>query len=97
MAGMDVQTDHQIVSFGADRMMLFDAVSGTVVVDSNRNPDGSWTATASGVPDVTMPADIQPGPTFRQGAITAMINQALAASPGDGYSTMVPHGLAEMP
>lgn len=93
---MDVQTDHQIVPFGADRMMLFDA-SGTVVVDCNRNPDGSWTAKAAGVPDVTMPADITGGPTFRQGAITAMTNQALAASPGSGYSTMVPHGLAEMP
>jgi hypothetical protein len=93
---MDVQTDHQIVAFGADRMLLFDG-AGTVVVDCGRNADGSWTAKAAGVPDVTMPADISGGATCRQGAITAMINQALAASPGDGYSTIVPHGLAEMP
>lgn len=93
---MDVQTDHQIVAFGADRMMLFDA-TGTAVVDCTRNADGSWTATATGVPAVTMPADISGGRTSRQGAINAMINQALAASPGTGYSTMVPHGLAEMP
>lgn len=96
MGAMDVQTDHQIVAFGGDRMMLFDG-DGTAVVDCNRNADGSWTAKAAGVADVTMPADISGGPTFRQGAINAMINQALAASPGTGYSTMVPHGLAEMP
>lgn len=93
---MDALTDHQIVAFGADKMMLFGG-DGTVIVDCNRNQDGSWTAKAVGVPDVTVPADITGGPTFRQGAIKAMINQALAASPGTGYSTMVPHGLAEMP
>jgi len=85
---MDAQTNHQIVAFGHDRMMLFDADAGTVVVDCNR-VDGTWTATADGVPDVTA--------ATRAAAITAMIDQALAALPGTGYSCTVPHGLTELP
>lgn len=85
---MDVHTDHQIVAFGGDRMMLFDANEGQVIVDCNR-ADGVWTAVADGVPDVTA--------GNRADAITAMIDQALAALPGTGYSCTVPHGLAETP
>ena len=85
---VDVHTDHQIVAFGGDRMMLFDANEGVVIVDCNR-ADGVWTAVADGVPDMT--ADNRPD------AITAMIEQALAALPGSGYSCTVPHGLAETP
>lgn len=85
---MDVHTDHQIVAFGADRMMLFDAEAGTVIVDCNR-ADGVWTAVADGVADVT--ADTRPA------AITAMVEQALAALPGTGYSCTVPHGLTDLP
>ena len=87
---MDVQTDHRIVAFGDDRMMLFDAEAGAVLVDANR-PDinGEWTVVAEGVPDVTV--------ATRTEAITAMVEQALAALPGTGYSCIVPHGLAEMP
>ena len=85
---MDVQTDHQIVAFGADRMMLFNASEGEVLVDCNR-VNGVWTAVAQGVPDVT--ADNRPD------AIMAMVNQALASLPGTGYSCTVPHGLAELP
>lgn len=91
------KTDLQVVPFGPDRMQVFVADTGTPVVDCTRNPDGSWTATAEGVADVTVPADIQPGPTFRRGAINAMKDQALAALPIDGYSCTVPHGLAETP
>lgn len=85
---MDVHTDHQIVAFGHDRMMLFDGDAGTVIVDANR-ADGIWTVVADGVPDVT--ADTRPA------AITAMIGQALAALPGTGYSCTVPHGLMDLP
>jgi len=84
-------------------MMLFDNDAGTVVVDCNRNADGAWVSTAPGVADVTTPPD-EPNSngvggvtTYRQGAITAMIEQALLASPGTGYSTLVPHGLPETP
>lgn len=87
---MDVQTDHRIVAFGADRMMLFDANEGQVIVDANRpNPEGEWTIVAEGVPDVTA--------TTRPAAIQAMVDQALAALPGTGYSCIVPHGLSDLP
>jgi hypothetical protein len=97
MPAMDVKTQLQIVAFGTERMRMFDTDSGEMVVDCNRNPDGTWTITADGVPDVTVPPDIQPGPTYRGGAITAMAEQALTASPGEGYSILVPHGLPETP
>lgn len=87
---MDVQTDHQIVSFGVDRMMLFDSNEGNVIVDCNRAvPGGVWTASAVGIPDATA--------ATRAEAIQVMVDQALAALPGTGYSCTVPHGLAEMP
>lgn len=70
-------------------MMLFDAEAGQVIVDANRVDDGPWTVTADGIPDVTVET--------RPEAITAMVEQALAALPGSGYSCIVPHGLAEMP
>ena len=85
---MDVQTDHQIVAFGADRMMLFNASEGEVLVDCNR-ADGVWIAVAEGAEDVT--TDNRPD------AIMAMVNQALEILPGTGYSCTVPHGLAEQP
>ena len=87
---MDVQTDHRIVAFGDDRMMLFDAEAGVVIVDCNRAAPGEvWTAVADGVPDVTA--------ANRPDAITAMVDQALNSLGGTGYSCTVPHGLAEMP
>lgn len=87
---MDVQTDHRIVSFGDDRMMLFDASEGAVIVDANRAALGEpWTVAADGVEDVTA-AD-------RPAAITAMVDQALKSLGGTGYSCTVPHGLAELP
>lgn len=87
---MDVHTDHRIVAFGSDRMMLFNADEGAVIVDASR-PDaqGDWTVVADGVPDVTASTRVE--------AIQAMVDQALAALPGSGYSCTVPHGLAELP
>ena len=87
---MDVQTDHRIVAFGGDRMMLFDAEAGVVIVDANRAGLGEvWTIAADGIPDITA--------ANRVDAIQAMVDQALAALPGTGYSCTVPHGLAELP
>lgn len=83
-----VRTDHQIVAFGPDQMRLFANSDGATIVTATREGD-EWTVTAEGVPDVT--ADNRPD------AVNAMIEQALAALPGDGYSTLVPHGLKELP
>lgn len=87
---MDVQTDHRIVSFGEDRMMLFDANEGVVIVDANRpNVESEWTIVTEGIPDVTAATRVL--------AIQAMVDQALTVLPGTGYSCTVPHGLMEMP
>ena len=87
---MDVRTDHRIVSFGDDRMMLFDANEGVVIVDANRPGLGQpWTIVTEGIPDVTAESRVL--------AIQAMVDQALTVLPGTGYSCTVPHGLTEMP
>lgn len=87
---MDVQTDHQIVGFGPDLMKLFNCADGTIIVTAERtDPEGAWTIKADGAPDATA--------TDRSTAIGAMAEMALAVSPGTGYSTLVPHGLAEQP
>ena len=85
---MDVRTDHQIVAFGTERMMLFDAQEGNVIVDANRS-QGIWTIEAPGIPNVEA--------SNRPDAIQAMVDQALAALPGTGYSCTVPHGLTDLP
>lgn len=87
---MDVQTGHQIVGFGPDLMKLFNCVDGTVIVTAERaDPESVWTIKADGATDTTA--------TDRSSAIGAMAEMALAVSPGTGYSTLVPHGLAEQP
>ena len=87
---MDVQTDHRIVAFGADRMMLFDANEGQVLVDANRpDVESDWTIVTDGIPDIVV--------SGRPAAIQAMVEQALAVLPGTGYSCTVPHGLADLP
>lgn len=94
---MQVQTDHQIVSFGADLMTLFDNAAGTGLVVAQR-PDAStpWTVHADGVADVQV-SNAADGTPPRAPVIQAMVNQALAVSKGTGYSTLVPNGIAEMP
>ena len=84
----DVQTDHQILAFGADKMALFDRQSGNVIVEANR-ADDVWTVHADGIDDTTAAS--------RSEAVTAMTEHALAALPGTGYSTLVPYGLTEQP
>lgn len=83
----DVKTDHKIVGHNPDLMQLYDQ-DGTLIATAART-SGVWTVDAAGVDDVT--ADT------RQAAIMALTEQALAALGGTGYSTMVPHGLAEQP
>lgn len=84
----EVHTDHQIVAFGPNLMQLFESNTGNLIVTATRSDD-EWTIAAEGVPDVTA--------TSRHAAITAMTEQALAALGGSGYSTLVPHGLSDMP
>lgn len=87
---MDVQTDHRIVAFGEDRMMLFDANEGVVIVDCTRPDTNSpWTIIVEGLENVSAATRVE--------AIQTMIDQALASLPGTGYSCIVPHGLSEMP
>lgn len=93
---MQVQTDHQIVSFGENLMTLFDNVSGNGLVIAQRSkPDSPWAISADGQDDVTVSNG--PAPQPRNPVLQAMVDHALAASPGSGYSTLVPVGLAEMP
>jgi hypothetical protein len=91
---MQVQTDHQIVGFG-DRMTLVDTGTLDVIVLAERT-DGVWTVKADGHADVKVPAtqSVQPP---RENVIQAMIDLALEVSPNDGYSTLVPHGLPDLP
>lgn len=84
----DVRTDHQIVPFDTELMKLFNCEDSTVIVTATRT-EGAWTVHADGADDVIAPD--------RPAAITAMTEQALAVLPGTGYSTTVPHGLAELP
>lgn len=89
----DVQTDHQVVAFGSELMRLFVSNTGDLIVEASRS-DGTWTIHAEGIPDVTA--------SDRAGALEAMPQQAFAAlgpsgPGGKGYSTLIPHGLAEQP
>jgi len=90
----DVGTDHQIVSFGANRMVLFDADSGEVIVAAERPETGAkWAVTVE-----LDGSNVKPvAADDRSAAITAMTEQALKALPGSGYSTRVPRGLSEAP
>lgn len=88
----EIQTDHQIVAFGPDLMRLFTSATGDIVVEATRS--GSvWTIHAEGVSDVTAPD--------RAAALAEMPQHAFASlgpsGPGGrGYSTLIPHGLAEL-
>lgn len=84
----DVATSHQIVAFGTELMKVFECATAAVVVTATR-AEGTWTVHADGLDDVTA--------TDRESAVVAMTNQLLAAVPGTGTSTTVPHGLLELP
>lgn len=83
---MHVQTDHQIIPCGPGRMVLADCPTGLAVVLAVRGDD-AWTLKAEGTPDRLA--------STRDEAIDAMIDMALEILPGDGYSTLVPHGLRD--
>lgn len=85
--GFTVRTDHQIVG-SRHLMALLDCSTFEQIVTATRTSEG-WEVHADGTADVVA-AD-------RAEAIDAMINHALTVLPGDGYSTMVPRGLREMP
>lgn len=82
-----VQTDHQIVSANPDLMLLI-GEDGSTLVSAQRS-GGKWTIHADNIKDATA--------STRPDAIQALTDHALAASPGTGYSTLVPHGLPELP
>lgn len=89
----DVQTDHQIVAFGPDLMRLFASATGDIIVEATR-AEGVWTIHAEGIPDTTAPD--------RAAALGEMPQHAFAAlgpsgPGGKGYSTLIPHGLADTP
>ena len=89
---MQVRTHHRIIAHGHDRMVLADCASDRAIVVADR--EGccgayTWTLKAEGADDVKVNA--------RDHAIDAMIDVALLVSPGDGYSTFVPHGVRELP
>ncbi|MDM2104329.1 hypothetical protein PP405_11640 [Mycobacteroides abscessus] len=87
---MDVQTDHQIVGFGPNIMQLFNSADGKVIVTAERaDTESTWTIRADGTTDTTA--------VDRSTAIGAMVDMALEVGPATGYSTLVPHGLAEQP
>lgn len=95
-----VQTDHQILAFGDHIMQLVTRDTGEVIVLAERDEaSGTWTVSvpdSTTIPDVTAPT-VNGSEQPRSEAITAMVNQALAVLPNDGYSTLVPHGLPETP
>jgi hypothetical protein len=92
---MEVQTDHQIVSFPPDRMILFDNESGVVVVAAERI-DGTWTVKADGYDDIQVAATpLNEPPRFK--VIHQMCERALQIHPHTGCSTTVPHGLWDVP
>ncbi|MBY0442023.1 MAG: hypothetical protein K2Q25_07800 [Mycobacteriaceae bacterium] len=84
----DIKTDHNLVARGFDVMELVDQ-AGTPIVTGTRTGSGSWLIHADGVPDMRT--------SHRANAINAMIDHALAALGGTGYSTLVPHELAALP
>lgn len=89
MPTFDVRTDHQIVAFDADRMILFDSHTADTVATAVRE-NGIWTVHAGDVADAQV--------DNRNDAIDTMIDHALRV-PGakSGYSTLVPHGLRDLP
>lgn len=97
--GYDVRTDHQIIAGNDDLMRLVNKSDLSTIITATRNPGtGVWTvhAEVGSVPDVSAPTVVgsaQP----RSEVINAMVQQALAALPGTGYSCTVPHGLPETP
>lgn len=84
-----VGTTGQIVAFGNDLMKLFTTDTGEVAVTATRTAPNAWTVSAEGIADLVV--------SDRATAITEMANYALQLHSGDGYSMLVPAGLADLP
>ncbi|MFN6543927.1 hypothetical protein [Mycolicibacterium nivoides] len=89
-----VQGTHQVVAFGSDLMRLFNSTTGETIVEATRSGDDTWVIHAEGVDDLTA--------TDRAGALNLMPQHAFDAlgtsgPNGEGYSTLIPNGLAELP
>ena len=78
---MHIQTDHQIVALGHNLMQLVDNASGDVHASAQRLGD-EWVVSAPGSDKVK---DISRA--TRREAVEQMIEHALEALPGTGYST----------
>lgn len=88
---MQAETDHQIVALGHDRMHLCDNATGSTHVVAERVGD-KWVVSA---PDNDSVEAVSV--KTRLDAVHAMIDRALAALPGTGYSTAWHPALSEMP
>ena len=86
---MFVQTHHQVIPQGTEKMELIEFMQRDKVVVTAVREGDIWTVSATGVPSVT--ADT------RNDAIEAMIAMALEVCPEDGLTTMVDHVLEHMP
>ena len=83
----DVQADHRVDIVSDDVMEVTDWHSGETLVTAVRTT-GVWTIHAPGTAERITHS--------RPDAVTAMIDAALESLPGTGYSTLVPHQIAEM-
>lgn len=91
MSGFHIQSDHGIVAHGTDIMRLYDT-EGVVLVTAARGKN-SWNVKSDKTND-TAPD--------RASAIQMLTDHALellgpSSDQGHGYSTLIPHGLPDMP
>jgi hypothetical protein len=88
---MHVKTDHQVVAHGNHLMALYDG-DGNRLAEATRKDDG-WNVKSDKAED-TAPD--------RVSAIALLTDHAFevlgpSGDNGEGYSTLVPHGLAQLP
>lgn len=88
-----VQGSHQVVAFGSELMRLFNSSSGETIVEATRG-GGTWTLHADGIADVTAPDRSTALGMMPQHAFDAL---GPSGPNGEGYSTLIPNGIAELP
>ena len=86
-----VRTDHKVVVIGTNEMALVDPdPPNEPIVTARRTDSGKpCVGHAEGTPDKRI--------KDRYKAAFQMTEHALAVLPGKGYSTLFPHGLADIP
>lgn len=80
------------MAFGTEKMTLSDFLTGEGIVQAERSGccgAYKWLVKAEGVEDRSA--------EDRNDAIDLMIDAALEALPGTGYSTFVPHSVRQLP